>query len=276
MLKVVVTGAAGCIGSGLVPALRDAGCEVAEVCCERDAAAVSGADVFVNLAWNGSRGPARADYALQLGMVKTALDYYNLARELGCRRFICPGTVGELMAELPECRGIRAQNFVYINAKNALHRLLVALEKPDECRVTWTRLGNLYGPGDTGNLLNWTLGKVLAGEEAAFGPALQPYDFITVRDCVRALVALVLAPDLARDTYYIGSGAPRPLGEFLRTAGRLAGREDLIAIGKRPDDGTRYRAEWFDIAGLAADTGFRPETSFEDGIRELIAHLRGN
>ncbi len=136
-MRIVVTGSSGCIGSALVPKLRAAGHEVAEV----DVVAggtlpADGAyDVFCNLAWQGSRGERRADYALQLGMVETALDYYNLALRLGCRRFLCPGTVGELMAELLECSGIRAQNLVYINAKSTLRRMLRAIERPERCRA---------------------------------------------------------------------------------------------------------------------------------------------
>ena len=272
-VKVLVAGARGFIGSRLVPELEARGCRVTGF-DDGDAGAGFAPgetfDVFVNLAWRGSRGALRADYALQLEMVRTALDYYGLALRLGCRRFICPGTIGERMAELPECRGLRSQNAVYVHAKSALRGMLRSVEKPDECRVVWARLGNLYGPGDTGHLVNWTLAKVLAGEEAAFGPARQPYEFVAVRDCIRALAALALAPSLSRGEYYVGAGTPRELGDWLRDVGRIAGRADLIAIGKRPDDGTRYRAEWFDVGPLAADTGYRPETAFEDGVAELV------
>ena len=44
-----------------------------------------------------------------------------------------------------------------------------------------------------------------------------------------------------------------------------------IKIGGRPDDGTRYRAEWFSIERLASETGYRPATGFEDGVRDLLA-----
>ncbi len=274
-MRIVVTGSSGCIGSALVPKLRAAGHEVAEVDVVAGGTLPDdGAyDVFCNLAWQGSRGERRADYALQLGMVKTALDYYNLAIRLGCRRFLCPGTVGELMAELPECSGIRAQNLVYINAKSTLRRMLRAIERPERCRAVWARLGNIYGPGDTGNLVNWTLGRLRAGEAASFGPADQPYDFVAMDDAARALSALCCAESLGRDEYYVGAGEPRPLCEFLREVGRIAGREDLIVIGGRPDDGTRYRSEWFNIAPLAADTGYRPRTAFADGVRALAESM---
>ena len=204
-VRIVVTGAGGCIGSNLVPMLKTCGCDVLEL---GDAAAAemipddASFDVFVNLAWCGSRGPKRADYALQLEMVRMSLDYYQLALRLGCRRFICPGTI----------------------------------EHPNECRVVWARLGNLYGRDDSGNLLNWTLSRILVGEKAVFGPARQPYEFIAVEDCVRALAGLAMAPTLSKRCYYVGVGEPCELGELLREVGRIAKREDMIVIGGRPDD----------------------------------------
>ncbi len=274
--RVVVAGSRGCIGSRLVPELVARGCRVIELADEAAAGQLPSktrADAFVNLAWLGSRGAARADYALQLDMVRTALDYYGLAVRLGCRRYLCPGTIGERMAELPECDGVRSQNAVYVYAKSTLRRMLLALERP-ECRVVWARLGNLYGSGDTGNLVNRTLAKVLAGEEAAFGPASQPYEFVAIDDCAAALAGLVLSPALSRCDYYVGAGTPRELREWLREIGRIAGREDLVAIGKRPDDGTRYRAEWFDIGPLAADTGYRPKVSFAKGVAALAESMK--
>lgn len=276
-LRVVVTGANGCIGTYLVPALKSCGCEVCEINSDEEAKALppdARFDVFVNLAWLGSRGAQRGDYGLQLKMVRTALDYYGLALRLGCRRFVCPGTIGELMVELPECKGIHSQNFVYVNAKGFLRRLLRAVERPDACRVIWARLGNLYGVGDSGNLLNWMLTRILAGEEASFGPARQPYEFVAIEDCARALSALATADELGHDCYYVGVGEPRMLQDLLLEAGRIAGREDLVAIGRRPDDGTRYRAEWFDISPLTADTGFRPSVPFADGVKQLVSSLQ--
>lgn len=276
-MKVVVSGSKGCIGSLLVPALQGKGFTVLELPDAGSANRISPdekADVFVNLAWRGSRGAARADYACQLEMVKTSLDFYKLAVRLGCRRFLCPGTIGERMVDLEECRNLRSPSSVYVNAKSFLHRLLLAIEVTDMCRVVWVQLGNFYGATDSGNLVNWTLSKILAGEEAAFGPAKQPYEFTAIEDGVRALTALVTAPTLSHSCYYIGSGQTRALGEWLREIGQLAGREDLIAIGKRPDDGARYRPEWFDIAPLTHDTGYEPQVTFSDGIRTLIDKMR--
>ena len=273
MKKVLIAGAGGYVGRNLAAALEGkaevTGVDVAPGYVRpEEVKTMSGPyDVFYNFAWVGKGGPQRADYDLQMANVKAALDFYREAVRLGCKRYVCAGTIGELMVELPECSGIRSQNFVYVNAKNFLHRVLNSIEEPDRCRVIWARLGNLYGGGDSGgNIVAYAMGKLAAGEKAVFGPAEQPYDFVHAHDCARALAAIGLSDGVTSGEFYLGSGDVRPLKDYLRAVGRVMGRPDLIEIGGRPDDGTRYRAEWFSIDRLTKETGYVPEIKFEDGI----------
>lgn len=278
MKKVLIAGAGGYVGRNLVAALEGkaeiTGVDVMQGYVRpEDLGSLNGAyDVFYNLAWIGKGGPQRADYNLQLGNVKTALDFYREAVRLGCRRYICAGTIGELMVELPECAKIRSQNFVYINAKNFLHKVLNAIEEPEKCRVIWARLGNLYGGGNSGgNLVAYTLGKLEADEKAVFGPAEQPYDFVHAHDAARALAAIGLSDDIVSDEFYLGSGDVRQLRDYLLEIGRIVGKPELIDIGGRPDDGTRYKAEWFSISALTKETGYLPKVPFADGVAELTS-----
>ena len=173
MKRILIAGAGGYVGRNLVAALEGK----AELTCldvapgYLDPGEIKSLeepyDAFYNFAWVGKGGPQRADYDLQLSNVKTALDSYREALRLGCRRYICAGTIGELLVELPECEKIRSQNFVYINAKNFLHRVLRNIEDQGKCRVIWARLGNLYGGGDSGgNLVDYTLRTLAKGEKA--------------------------------------------------------------------------------------------------------------
>ena len=52
------------------------------------------------------------------------------------------------------------------------------------------QFSNIYGVGNkTGNLVSYTLGELMAGKEATFGPALQPYDFIYVDDLIEGSIS---------------------------------------------------------------------------------------
>lgn len=276
-MKAVVTGGKGFIGKRLVKGLADAGCEVACIDIGDDIAKLEGDwDIFYNLAWVGKGGALRADYNVQMNNVKVALDNYREAQRLHCSRFICTGTIGENMVRLPECEKIKSQNFIYAISKNYLHAVLNSIGT-DECRVIWATLGNLYGGADAGgNIIDYTLRTVLSGKVAAFGPAEQPYDFIHVDDAVRALVLLGMSDGVKGDSFYVGNGVPKPLKDYLLVVGEIAGKSELIGIGKRPDDGTRYRAEWFSIDALAVETGFAPKIAFEDGVCGNLKELHNS
>ena len=275
MTNAIVAGAKGFIGKRLVAELENDGCNVLALDIEDKIEAVNGEwDVFFNLAWVGKGGALRADYNVQMSNVKLALDFYREAQRLNCRRYVCMGTIGEKMARLPECAHIKSQNLIYAISKNYLHDILNTMESAD-CKVVWTTLGNIYGGKDAGGtIVDYCLRSILKGEEATFGPAEQPYDFIHVDDAVRAIALVGLSPNLTGNAYYVGNGTPRPLKTYLQDIGRIAGRESLIGIGKRPDDGTRYKAEWFDITPLKNETGFSPIVRFEDGVKENIAFLQ--
>ena len=53
-------------------------------------------EVFYHLAWAGSTGAARADYMLQFKNAEWMLNAVNVAKELGCRRYVGAGTLAEL------------------------------------------------------------------------------------------------------------------------------------------------------------------------------------
>lgn len=276
MQRIIVVGSKGFIGKRLVAELRQHGNEVVEIDMDDHIEDVSGSwDVMYNMAWVGKGGALRADYNVQMGNVKLGLELYSQARRLGCKKYICMGTIGEKMSRLPECSHIKSQNLIYAISKNYLHDILNTIEVP-ECKVVWTVLGNIYGGSDAGgNIVDYCLRNVLVGKEAVFGPAEQPYDFIYVDDAVRALVAIGQSDCVASSEFYIGCGRPRLLKEFLMEIGRIAGCPQLMRIGGRPDDGTRYHKEWFDITNLTAETGFVPTISFEIGVRKNVDSLQG-
>lgn len=227
-------------------------------------------DVMFHLAWVGAGGPMRADYTIQLNNVKKALDYYTVADRIGCKKFIAVGTIGEYMAELAAKNNIHSENFIYATCKRMTHSLLEIVENRGKCKAVWATLGGLYGIGDsTNNLVNYTIRTLLNNEKPTFGPAQQPSDFINIKDCVRAL-QLIAVSDTVSKHFYIGSGEPRVLEDYLTTIAKCVNNGIDVGVGERPDDGTIYLKEWFDISDLKNETGFVPEYTFEKGIEELL------
>ena len=124
----------------------------------------------------------------------------------------------------------------------------------------------------TGNLVSYTLQEILSDKDATFGPAQQPYDFIYIDDLIEAIVRLGDAVN-SRTTYFIGSGSPRPLHEYLSEIGSLSGRQERIKIGIRNDDGVRYDFSMFDTSPLRQDIGEYNTTPFGEGIKKTISWM---
>lgn len=138
----------------------------------------------------------------------------------------------------------------------------------------WMQFSNIYGVGNkTGNLVSYTLGELLAGNDATFGPALQPYDFIYVDDLIEAVYRLG-ACDTTKSFYYIGSGKPKQLKDYLLKIGELAGYPNKVRIGMRPDDGIKYDLDMFHNKDLVETIGEYVSTDFNEGIIKTIDWLR--
>lgn len=273
----IVTGAKGFVGRALCSELESRAVDVYGVDVDgwnRQPPEETPGAVFYHLAWVGKAGPLRADWRVQIRNVEMALDYFEKAKQMRCGRFVCAGTIGEKMLSLPECERLRSQNRIYVNSKRYLHGLLRNLDCGD-CKVIWATLGNLYGVGVAGgSIIDYELRTILGGEVAEFGPGEQPYDFVNVEDAIRALAEIGLGERVVSEEFYVGSGRPRLLKDYLLEVGEIAGRSDLVGIGRKPDDGTRFREEWFSIDSLEAETDYVPAIGFEDGIRANIAYLK--
>ncbi|MBE0067687.1 NAD-dependent epimerase/dehydratase family protein [Thermoanaerobacterium thermosaccharolyticum] len=295
MQKAIVTGANGFIGSWLTKELIKNNVEVIAIVrnknsnidflpkqvriiyCELESISdlvkmISdrNIDVFYHLAWDGTAGKDRADYSLQLLNSKYTCDSAVVAKELNCQKFICTGTITEKIAENILNIDSKAENIIYGIAKHVAHCLLDVLCKKIQLPYVWARLSNIYGENNsTGNIISYTLNEFQKGNKPTFSKAEQPYDLMYVKDAAKALYLL---GEMAtkENCYFIGSGEPRLLKEYLISIKDIFGNDAQIGIGERPEDGLKYSFDWFDTSALQRDTGFKVLNTFEYNIREII------
>ena len=165
---------------------------------------------------------------------------------------------------------------MYGVAKHACRIILEDYCKNIAQQFVWMQFSNIYGVGNkTGNLVSYTLGELMAGKEAAFGPALQPYDFIYVDDLIEAVYRLVFK-ETNKPFYYIGSGNPRVLKDYLIRIGELVGCADKVGIGVREDDGVKYTMDMFDNSNLVSTIGEYASIDFDKGIDKTINWLKNS
>lgn len=227
-------------------------------------------DVMYHLAWAGVNGPSKADPVIQLQNVEMAMNCATVAKRLGVKKLLCAGTIAERATDSLSNLNTTSGGMMYGVAKHCTHLMLETYCKNIGLEFVWMQFSNIYGPANkTGNLVSYTIGELEKGNEASFGPALQPYDFILVDDLIEAVLRLG-ENKTKRNNYFIGSGEPRQLKDYLLEIGQLCGKEELIKIGLRPDDGIKYTLDMFNTAPLKEDIGEYITKNFTDGIKYTL------
>lgn len=297
MKNVIVTGGNGFIGSSLIKKLVANGIKVVAVditfqgerlpeselitkiesCVDAslvEKLPVEEYDAFYHLAWKGVNGAGKANPSVQLANIQMAIDCADICKKLNVKKYLGAGTVAENATfSLPNLEKTSG-GMMYGVAKHACRLILEDYCKNIGQQFVWMQFSNIYGVGNkTGNLVSYTLGELMTGNEATFGPALQPYDFIYVDDLIEAVYRLG-EKETNKAFYYIGSGSPRQLKEYLLRIGELAGYADKIGIGIRPDDGIKYSMDMFCNDDLVDAVGEYVSTDFDNGINKTIEWLK--
>lgn len=234
-------------------------------------------DTFVHFAWAGSAGPDRFDYNLQMKNALTTVECLKAAKALGCRRFVCAGSIMEYEVEAAvHAQGTRpGMAYIYGMGKHIAHSLCKAVAADIGIELVWPMITNAYGVGEfSPRFINTTLRKIINKEPLQFTAATQNYDFVYVTDVARAFY---LAAQNGRPfcEYMIGSGHARPLKEFIMEMQQTLAPDAVPQFGDVPFTGTNLPMSAFDTSATEKDCGFKAETSFSEGIRKTMAWLEG-
>lgn len=79
----------------------------------------------------------------------------------------------------------------------------------------------------------------------------------------------------AFNRYYIGSGEPKPLREFLLEMRDIVNPEAELGLGDIPFKGVDISYDQFDLKKVERDTGYQNEVPFAEGIRMTAEYIRG-
>ncbi|WP_321833005.1 NAD-dependent epimerase/dehydratase family protein [Clostridium butyricum] len=303
MKKAIVTGANGFVGLWLVKELVSNGVEVTAVVrensnrleCIKDLNGVKivyndlsnirnlsekikdcNFDVFYHLAWTGSTGPDRADYALQLKNVKYTVDAVNAASKLKCKKFVGAGTLAEFDCNsyIPLDGATPNSVTCYGTAKLTSHYMSKAECNKLGIEHGWAYLSNTYGIGNrTQNFVNFACKTMITGKSADFTAGEQPYDFVYVSDTARGLYCIG-ENGKNNFSYYIGSAEPTKLKEFIFKIRDAVDKNIKLNLGAIPFNGIQLPASVFDCTKLVEHTGYKASVSFDEGIKITVDWLR--
>ncbi len=300
MKKAIVTGANGFVGSAvirelikhdyMVYALDREGmndnlpkdqhvafipCELAEMASLKESIPTDDYDVFFHFAWVGSAGPDRADTALQLQNAQWTVESLRVAKELGCKRFVCAGSIME-HETIAACytQGNRpGMGYIYGGGKLIAHVMCMSVAAQIGIDLIWPEITNAYGVGERSpRMINTTIRKVLNGENPQFTAGTQNYDFVYIDDVARAF-HLIGERGKPFHEYLIGSSTARPLREFLLEMKAAIAPDLEFIFGDIPFTGIDLPIEKFDCSQTERDTGFRAQISFAEGARRTMEWL---
>ncbi len=135
---------------------------------------------------------------------------------------------------------------------------------------TGLRFFTVYGPWGRPDMAAWKFTKaILEGRPIdVYGHGRMRRDFTYVDDVVSAIERLIPQPPKGHAIYNVGNNQPVDLDRFIAAIEDATGRNAVRnLLPMQPGD---VPATWADIEKLKAATGWEPKVQIEDGIRRFV------
>jgi len=312
MKKAIVTGATGFIGAAFVKSLTDKGIdvvalgrkslvEVKKSRSEKLTAAkyinldmkeimslntrlneiswdVGSECVFFNLAWGGVTGLSDLDIEAQMQNVGWSVNALEESVAIGCSRFVQVGTMEEAFTykylELDHHKNNEYNRHVIYSVAKIVAKNALAL-KASNLNIDYIYVLHSHIMGeddDKDSFLQVTLQKLVNGDDLIFSSGEQTFDVISLEDCALGYY-LICEKGISGQEYWVGSGDPRRLREYVERMYRLFPSAKEMQFGKLLYNDIILSKGDFSIENLVKHTGYKPAMSFEQTVKKLYQTL---
>ena len=234
--------------------------------------------VFFNLAWSGRSSLSDLNVSDQIKNVWCSSKAVDIAKDIGCSCFIQMGTMEEAFVQKYLELNYHETNLynrhvIYSVAKIAAKRATRIRANQLNINYIYILHSHVMGPDDEKNsFFQVTLQKLINQDELIFSSGEQYFDVISVKDCCIGYY-LIGQKGLNGMEYWVGSGKPRPLKEYVEIMYYMYPSEIKMQFGKLPYNDVILSKDSFSIDDLVRDTGFFPTMTFEEIVKELHEHL---
>jgi UDP-glucose 4-epimerase len=162
-------------------------------------------------------------------------------------------------------------------AERYVHATAIRPDLDFDFGVTSLRMFSVYGPGQAldnpyQGVLGIFIGKLIRGEPITiFGDGEQTRDFVFIGDIVDGWINALTNKNAVGGIFNLGSGRSTSINDLAAHAaaafGHKPGAYDIRHAAARPGEQRRVQAD----IGLAESVlGWRPRTSFENGLAETV------
>ena len=163
---------------------------------------------------------------------------------------------------------------VYDEAKRFAEALTMAYRRTHGVDTRIVRIFNTYGPRmrpNDGRVVPALIGQALANAPmTVFGDGSQTRSFCYVEDLIDGIHRLLLSSE--QDPVNIGNPAEMSVLQFAQVIRKLTGTRSEIVFKPLPVDDPRVRQP--DIAKARRVLGWEPRVPLEDGLRRTIDYFR--
>lgn len=229
-------------------------------------------DVFYHFGWEGTFGDDRNNREKQQKNVEYTCDAVKLAKRIGCKKFIGAGSqaefglvngiINEKTDVKPETEYGKAKYKAGLDSKKIADTLNI--------NHIWTRIFSVYGPFDGKQTMIMTsIKEMINGNSPKYTKGEQIWDYLFSEDLAKMLF-LLGSINVNNTTYCLASGNSRKLFEYIEIIKRIINPQINLKLGAIPYSEKQVMNLNVDINKFVKETGYIPETSFEDGIQKTI------
>jgi nucleoside-diphosphate-sugar epimerase len=234
--------------------------------------------VFFHLAWGGVDGLSDLDIKAQMQNIGWSVNALEESVAIGCNRFIQVGTMEEAFTykylELDHHKNNEYnRHVIYSIAKIAAKNALALKASNLDIDYIYVLHSHVMGEDDDkDSFLQVTLQKLVNGDDLIFSSGEQIFDVISLEDCAQGYY-LICEKGISGNEYWVGSGDPRKLREYVEKMYRLFPSEKEMQFGKLSYNDIVLSKNDFSIENLVKHTGYKPSKSYEQSVTDLYHTL---
>jgi len=237
--------------------------------------------IFYNFAWGGISGLSDLDVEAQLNNVSWSANAVEAASKLNCKKFVHVGTMEEAFAKKYLSLDFHKdsqynRHVIHSVSKMTARNVLKLVSKKNSIDLIIASNSHVMGPNDyRDSFLRVTLVKLMNNDELQFSSGEQMFDVISVYDCATAYMKIGEFGKTGSE-YWIGSGKPRPLKEYVKIMARLYPSDKELRFGSMPYNDISLTKDDFSTTSLTNDTGFKISHEYEDIVHQVHSWLTKN